>query len=170
MARIIAPSDFKAEVTIAQTENPYMVTNVQDFIDKYEPKFLRSLLGLELATEFIAGLAVLPTPEEKWTYLRDNTDLKDMLKDYIYYWYKRNENTKSMGISEVKPKAENATTVDGNNKMVKAWNEMSNMAREFNLDIAIYPNFKKANWFYNYFWHSRCGVDPIYYPIGVLNL
>ncbi|MES2593142.1 MAG: hypothetical protein V4608_14765 [Bacteroidota bacterium] len=169
MPTIITPADFTAELTIAQTENPYQHNVVQDFIDKYEPKFLRSLLGLELANDFVTGLTEDPI-QTKWDNLRDNTDLKDMMKNYIYYWYKRNENTKSMGISEVKPKAENANAVDGNNKMTRAWNEMVKMNREFDLDVSVYPNWIAPNWFNNYFWHSRCGVNEIYYPISVLNL
>lgn len=177
---IITPAAFVVDLTIAQTENPYMVTNVQGFIDKYEPKFLRALLGLPLYTEFVNGLIPVPVdpttdPEtfepipQKWIDLRDNTDLKDMITSYVYYWYKRNETTKSMGISEAKPKAENATVTNSVEKQVKSWNEMAEMARLFDLDASVYQGWVKANWFLNCYWHSRCRVSEIYYPINDKN-
>jgi len=168
MPTIIAPTDFTAELTIAQTENQYMIGNVQEFIDKYEPKFLRALLGLTLANEFAAGREADPV-EAKWTNLANNADLIDMLKSYIYYWYKRDESTKSMGISEAKPKAENATTTNSINKQVRAWNEMVELARSFDLDLTIYPNWHRQYWERSYNWHSRCGVNEIFYHINSLN-
>ena len=50
---IITIADFKGERNIAGTENSGTRENLQSFIDKYEPKFLKKLLGSALANEFI---------------------------------------------------------------------------------------------------------------------
>jgi len=165
MPTIISPAIFKGEITIAQTENNFMVTNVQEFIDKYEPKFLKKLLGVTLANDFVNGLAVEPI-EAKWLALRDETDLKEMIANYVYYFYKRDETTQSGGISEVKPKGANSTVTNSIDKQVRAWNEMVGMTRLFDLDTTVYPDYVRVYWRR---WYRGCEVDDIYYPINSLN-
>ena len=169
MPTIISPAIFKAEISIAQTENPYQNSSVQEFIDKYEPYFLALLLGKGLAKEFADGLLEDPI-DQKWIELRDETDLKQMIANFVYYWFKRYETTKSMGISEVKPKAENAYPTNSVDKQVSAWNDMARMARFFDLDVSIYPLWVRPN-FRNYrFWYSGCGVSEIYFNINGGNI
>lgn len=62
---IVALSDFKGEIVIAQATVSPVNENVQWFIDKYEPKYLRELLGSDFAALFIAGLVTIvngPSP------------------------------------------------------------------------------------------------------------
>ena len=180
---IIVPSDFKGENTIAQVAaNVGGVTNtVQVFIDKYEPKFLKELLGTTLALEFINGLIPVPVDpptdpityepiDPKWTALRDETDLKPMLIDYIYYWYIRNEVTSTAGMGEVKGKTDNATRTSSTDKLCRAWNEMSQMARFFDLSTTVYPDFKRQYWRNVYSWFYGCGISDIFYPINNSNI
>ena len=166
---IIAPSDFKGENMIAQVAaNVGGVQNtLQGFIDKYEPKFLKELLGAVLAKEFVEGLAVTPIEDidPKWIELRDQTDLKQMLIDYIYFFYIRNETTSTAGMGEAKGKMDNATGVNSVYKQQRAWNEMAQMARLFDLDIAVYSSFVRVYWRRWSRWCNGCGVSEIYYNI-----
>lgn len=163
---IITPSIFKAEIAIPQTANYHENGgNLQDFIDKYEKRFLIELFGVVFYNEIKAGLALDPIPE-KWTALTDETDLKEMIANYVYYWYKRDETTQSMGISEAKPKAENATVTNSKDKQERAWNEMVRMVRLFDLDLTVYPNFVCRYWRRYNNWYYGCDISDIYYPIN----
>ena len=255
---IITIADFKGERNIAGTENSGTRENLQFFIDKYEPKFLKKLLGSALANEFIAGITLVnldevglttvsptftgadidangevqvytenfnfkrllsvhvngeqitgsgynilngkvnglggfygttvpikftfvssnaPIGDEviavpgdilpKWLYILNDTDLKPMLVDYIYYWYIRNEVTLTATIGEVSSKGENSVRASSVDKQVSSWNEMVEMARAFDLDVAIYPDFVKG--WAKYLWcHSE--RSDIFYPINSLNI
>lgn len=178
---IITPSIFIAEISIPQTANYFENGgNLQEFIDKYEKKFLLELFGVTFYNELIAGLTPVPVepptdPEtfepipQKWLDLVNDTDLKAMIANYVYYWWKRDETTQSMGISETKPKAENATVTNSVDKQVRAWNEMVRMVRLFDLSTTTYPNFIRRYWRrYNY-WYHGCDVPEIYYFINSLN-
>lgn len=169
---IIVPADFKAQNSIAQREMTFVSVLVQEFIDKYEPMFLKKLLGLTLYDEFIAGLAVTP-PEDidpKWIALLDTMDLKPMLVNYVYFWYMENANTLTAGISEVKPKAQNATPVNNWDKRVRAWNEMAAMTRIFDLSQVDYPDYVRPYWGRYSFWYHGCEIDEIYYYKNTLNI
>lgn len=142
---IISPSNFKGERSIAQVEQQQVSQNVQWFIDKYEPIFLKKLLGDTLYKEFVDGLnedQILP----KWTDLRDGTDLKAMLIDFVYYYYQNNNLTNTGGVGESKIKSDNAIAASPYPKMINAWNEMVNMARLFDLSTDTYPNWNRFYW------------------------
>jgi len=62
------------------------VAKLTTFITKYEPEYIQALLGITLYDEFIAGLAVTPTPEAKWTDLKNKTNSK---LDFILKGYDR---------------------------------------------------------------------------------
>lgn len=178
---IITPADFKAENAIAQREQPAVAALIQDFIDKYEPLFLKKLLGIDLYDQFVAGLIPVPVDpptdpatfepiDPKWLYLRDETAIKPMLVNYIYYYYLRNQSTLSAGISEVKPKAENARPVSSVDKQVRAWNEMVLAVRPFTLDVSVYPSYERPEFHRYRYWYSGCPVSDIYFTINSLNI
>jgi len=162
---IVIPSDFKGENTIAQVPANVggVSTTVQDFINKYEKKFLLELLGATLYAEFIAGLALpdIDPLKAKWVALRDETDLKPMIIDYVYYYYMLNQATSTAGIGEVKGKTDNATPVNNMAKMVRSWNEMVGMARLFDLSTTDYPDWNRVYWRH---WWFGCGwhISEIY--------
>jgi len=166
---IITISDFKGEQSIAQTSNAGVIESTQIFIDKYEKKFLKSLLGNALYIDFVNGLLQDPI-DQKWIELRDETDLKDMLVNYIYYWYDRNKTTTTNGVSETKGKTENSVVVNNIDKQVRSWNEMVDMARLFDLSTATYPNFVRQHWRNYSYWYFGCRVDEIFYKITRSNI
>ena len=97
------------------------------FIVKYEPEYLKALLGTALYDEFIAGLAVLPTPDSKWTALKnkiiDTTNKLSPIVPYVWNRYWTAEETKSSSLGQLLSKAENAQVVSGNTKLVRSWND-----------------------------------------------
>lgn len=160
---IIAPNIFKAEINIAQSENQYVDDNIQAFIDKYEPKFMREMFGATFYAEIKAGLLEDPIPV-KWTELVNETDLKTMIANYVYYWYKRDETTLSAGISEAKPLAQNASVTNSIDKQVRAWNEMVEMVRLFDISTATYPLWERKHWRNYIDWSCGCDrLNEIYY-------
>lgn len=167
---IITPSIFIAEIAIPQKDNYFMNGgNLQEFIDKYEKRFMIELFGVTFYNEIIAGLGEDPVPE-KWQQLVNETDLKEMIANYVYYYWKRDETTQSAGTSEVKTKTDNATSVNSIDKQVRAWNEMVRMVRLFDLSTVTYPNFVRRYWRrYDWsYWFEGCGLPEIYFYINSL--
>jgi len=167
---IITPSIFIAEISIPQKANPHENGgNLQEFIDKYEKKFLIELFGVTFYNELIAGLALpdIDPEKAKWLAIVNETDLKQMIANYVYWFYKRDETTQSGGISEAKAKAENANVTNSIDKQVRAWNEMVQMVRLFDLSTETYPDFVRREWrwiVYDYsYWTGHCGLPRIYF-------
>jgi len=164
---IITPNDFKGEQSIGQVSNPGTFQSVQIFIDQYEPEFLKKLLGVTLSNLFLAGLESDPI-NERWVELRDQTDLKQMLVRYVYYWYTRDNVSFTAGTGEVKAKNENSNPISPALKQCKSWNDMVSMARLFDLSNVIYPEYVRP-FFANYSRYNACIID-IYYPINMNNI
>ncbi len=117
------------------------------FIVKYEPEYMKALLGATLYDEFIAGLAVLPTPDTKWTDLKnklvDTTNKLSCIVPYVWNRYWTAEETKSSSLGQLLSKAENAQVVSSNTKLVRSWNDAMDQASDvfdwLTDNIATYP-------------------------------
>ncbi len=165
---IITPSIFVAEIAVPQSGNYFENGgNLQAFIDKYERKFMLALFGVTFYDEIKAGLAEDPIPT-KWSNLVSD-DLKLAIANYVYWHWKRDETTQSVGISETKPKAENSSVTNSEVKQVRAWNEMVDYARGLNLDVEVYPNWTKSYWRNYGYWYIGCEVSDIFYYQNSLN-
>lgn len=154
---IITPTDFTGQYLIAQIEQEDVSNSVKEFIDKYEPIFLRELLGFELASEFITGLIPIPVDpptipptyepvDPIWIALRDEMGLKEMLKAYVYWFYQEDNVTSTVGTGEGKLKKDNAAAASPLAKMTRNWNEMVNEVRFFDLSTETYPSYVRVYW------------------------
>ena len=124
---------FSGEILVAQRSQPEVQESLTKLIAKYEPKILVDLMGKKMYADFTAGIAA-ETPEAKWTNLRDgvtgewmgfkNSVKLSLIANYIYCMWCRKENTQTVGIGTVIPKAENAQKVAPVDNYVRAWNEM----------------------------------------------
>lgn len=160
MPTITQPSDFKVDILIANVSQDYVASTVQGFIDKYEPIFLKALLGASLYTDFKAGLAVDPgPPAAKWAALKDQ--ISYATADYIYWQYMTDKQTQSVGVGEQQAKAANAEMTSPILKMVRAWDEMVDLnfdTVKFILDNPddygdyYLPNFFSRNWLCEWDW------------------
>lgn len=123
------------ELYVAQKSTAAVAENLNLYINKYEPEFLKQLLGVSLYDDMLVGLAVTPTPDPKWTTLRDkiiNSQAKvSPIANYVWYWMKRREVSQATGMGEVKPESENGTIVSPAGQMTRAWNEMVDLDFEF---------------------------------------
>lgn len=127
------------ELYVAQKSQQPVAENITMYINKYEVAFLTSLLGATLYEEMLVGLAVMPTPDAKWTTLRDkllnNTTKVSPIANYVWYWIKRRAVSQATGMGEVKPEGENGVIVSPVMQMTRAWNEM------VELNISFYEWF-----------------------------
>lgn len=107
------------------------------FIDKYEPIYLKMVMGDDMYDEFIAGLAADPI-DAKWTALRDklidSTKKISPIVAYIWYAYKHDKLTHSSEMGELKPNTENASIQSATRKMIDAWNDSMKGA----YDVAVW--------------------------------
>lgn len=134
------------------------IASLDWFIDRYEPEFLKYLLGKVLYGEFIAGLADGGDDDEaadKWDDLRDKiftvteTSSQSPAAAYVYYFFRRSQVTATVFGGEVSTMHENATVVDANDKLVNAWNNMVNDSKVLwdwlseSEQRTLYPNFSR---------------------------
>lgn len=119
---IITPDIFQGEITLGQTESLSVKENIKWFITKYEPLFLRNVLGKQLAAEFAEGLSDNPV-NEKWEILAGM--VKPALANFVYSQYMRNKITETAGSGETMHFASTSERVSPWGKIVRAWNEMA---------------------------------------------
>jgi hypothetical protein len=94
-----------------------------DFCQKKESEFLRKILGVTMYDQFVSGLAVLPSPEQKWIDIRDGKKfeyhgkmfyfegVKESLKYYTYIKYQQKQLTINVTSGNVAQKNSNSYDV-----------------------------------------------------------
>jgi hypothetical protein len=121
---------------------PYNIPNLDrladqfaSYVDEQEAKVLKRLLGYQLYSEFIAGLAVTPTPATKWTDLRDGKEytyqdatfkwegMTDLLRPLIYSNWLRDTFDFHTGGGIAISDPENAEIISPNTRIVRSFNE-----------------------------------------------
>jgi hypothetical protein len=116
---IIAPTDFVGKYALSQ--GIYNTPDYQYYIDKYEPKYLKELLGIDLYNEFNADLilgAGVPT-EPRFITIFEPLDL-----GLIYFEIVRDFDNQITPIGNVSPKGENSDKVRSyNSTMWQRYNE-----------------------------------------------
>jgi hypothetical protein len=119
----LSPIDFTGKYEIST--GMYDTNKLQDYIDRYEPSYLRQLFGVTMYNEFIADLDVnnlpqspnylklyYPFAEDVTPYnLLESRGLLDMLKGFIYFEYYKDLVNLATPYGGVKPNAENSTIV-----------------------------------------------------------
>lgn len=163
---LIDSTYFVDEIQIAGLENTVDSTGskVSGFINKYETRYLKELLGDDLYNSFIAGLAEEPVLP-KWTALLNqlvNNETKESpIANYIYYYYSRNKATETVGIGEMKPNTENGSMASAVQKQVRAWNEMV----DWNFEVAKFISENEDDYgpfiWINYHFHNDDILDSI---------
>jgi hypothetical protein len=166
---------FIGEINIAGTSRQEIADVVNHMIDKYEIKFLRDVLGIKLYNEYVAGIAVMPTPDQKWLDIRDGKEFqigetwyrwrglkegsttltrKSIIANFVYYWYTRDAVSFQTPVSEASAKTENSNIVSPALKQSRAWNEMVDGVNELvfflSNNLATYDSYSTYSTPYNY--------------------
>lgn len=129
---IISVSDFTGKYTLSK--GMFEDTLIQDYIDRYEPRYLKQLFGVKLYEEFISDLQgntpqspnfvkiFNPFSEDVGAYyyhwsrrydttqtMLDSEGIKEMLKGFIYYEYAKDLVNQMTPFGNTKPQSENST-------------------------------------------------------------
>ena len=118
------------------------------FIDKYEKRFLVSLLGSCCADEFYKEIEKGEL-SGKWLDLKnklvDETLKISPIANYVYYWYRRNDVSITTGIGEMETDSDNSVRVSSALKMCRAWNEMVEWVIDTRVWMKSSGNFNYLN-------------------------
>ena len=148
MTNLIDLSYFHGNVSIPNLGiNEGNTASVNDFIVKYEKKFLSEILGYKMYSQLVTAYTPTAPISGIWFDLvngkrfidslgRDNyfgglADISEgdsyklsPIANYIYWQFMKNTATNTVGIGESITATENAFRVSPKDKMVTAWNEM----------------------------------------------
>jgi hypothetical protein len=119
MAEILNISDFGAGKYELHT-GMYTVDKLQDYIDRYEARYLIDLLGATLYAEFIADLVAGVPQSPKFEVIfnalsvegpncvKHSEGIKDLLKGFIYFEYAKDLINQMTSIGNTVPTGENS--------------------------------------------------------------
>lgn len=96
---------------------PKIISDIQAYIAKYEPKFLRMLLGAEVADRLKDHPELLPmlAQPDKGT---------SVIAKYVYFYYSRDHMTFNTVAGEKLKNTENSTRTSPAHRLVRVWNDM----------------------------------------------
>lgn len=181
---LIDSTYFNGEINIPNLDSVAVLQRVNWLIEIHEPRFLKELLGYGFYKLFIAGVTANEqrykdirdgvdyidsySRQNRWRGLLDKTTNTNMspIANYVYYHYERSIATQSTGIGEVETVPVGAKSAAASEKMVLAWNEMSNYCWQFRnfmqtpASVIAYPEW--ALYYPSY-------LSEVYKKINVLN-
>lgn len=76
---------FIGELNIPNTSNQAVAAALDHFIEKYEVDFLQKVLGYELYTSFMSGIAHSPPIQDKWRILLEGGQYTTLNQE-IFFW------------------------------------------------------------------------------------
>jgi len=172
MATIVSINDYIGGNTNIPNLDLVGVNLDTNYIQVYEPIFLKELLGAELYAAYIAD----PT-EARFIALLPY--IKPAIIRYVYRQYvEDNGGTFLGGTGAVKAKKQNNTNESAWPMIVKAWNQMLDYNKKtykFLHDNATYPEYTYIMpiwWFNDWYWREeeRNCVPEIYRSVNGLGL
>lgn len=116
---------------------PKLISDLRAYTAKYEPKFLRMLLGPEVADhlkDYPELLPLLAQPDKGTS----------VIAKYIYFYYSRDHMTFNTVAGEKLKNTENSTRTSPTHRLVRLWNDMVDECRYIVTcieDVEICPDF-----------------------------
>jgi hypothetical protein len=107
---------------------------LETFVDEYVPKYLIKLFGIQFTQTFLEEISK-ENPDKIWVNLKNQLLLKfgsykaSPLACYVYYWLMRDARSTTTIVGEAQPKFDNANNANIGIKLIKAWNNMTNMTK-----------------------------------------
>lgn len=104
--------------------------NLQSYIDLYERKYLRLVLGESMSREFIEYLSSGKDDVTKWESLKEKLSVRGYspVANYVYFHYVRHCGVKQTPVGTVYASDDKKT--NPNVLLVSAWNDMVQMNNE----------------------------------------
>lgn len=131
---LLTAEDFTFPYAVQYTDQE---ATFETFITECEAEALKGIFGRTLYNEYLVGIAVTPTPDAKWTKLRDGATytihdevytyggLKEFLKFYVYAKWTDAKTEMDSNTGIVVNTAENSETISPALKIVRAFNKYS---------------------------------------------
>jgi len=152
---------FQKRLTAIPNLKEEVLQDLNDHIEKYEPEYLYSVLGVDLADEFITAIGGGSTDQKwldllngakfeahgrKYEWLGFNNAIKESaIAFYVMWHFIRNNNTLFTGIGTVTSDSENSNRTDPTRRLVTLWNNMVEqneiLALFLESGLAVYPNY-----------------------------
>lgn len=116
---------------------PKLISDLHAYTAKYEPRFLRMLLGAEVADR-------LKDYPELWPLLVQPDKGTSVIAKYIYFYYSRDRMTFNTVAGEKLKNTENSIRTSPTHRLVRVWNDMVDECRHIVTsieDVEICPDF-----------------------------
>jgi hypothetical protein len=129
-----------------------VVNSLTAFIAREEQKRFIEVFGYDFYNQFVTGLAVLPTPDVKWTKLRDGGEyiepvmgikyilpsMKQVFIPYIYSMWLRStfDNDSAAGVAMAL--VENAEIISPSTRICNAYNDHVSLLGNWRLNNSVY--------------------------------
>ena len=173
---IIDYSYFIGKINLPQTGNTDGRTEVEGFIEIYEPEYLKKALGYDLWKAFTDGITGSGTPDDRWVSLLEGAEFTyngqknywpgfeakpSPISQYVYYRNQEDaaEDTTLTGTST--GKTENATRVSPSPKMIAAWNKMVELNvllwNYIYANRSLYPEWSTTGYYDTWYWPDQVG-------------
>lgn len=116
---------------------PKIISDIQAYIAKYEPRFLRMLLGSDVADniEDYPAIVALLAQSDKGT---------SVIAKYVYFYYLRDHMTFNTVAGEKLKNTEKSTRTSPTHRLVRVWNDMVDECRQIIHsidDVELSPDF-----------------------------
>lgn len=136
---IVDDTFFTGKINLPQVGNSDGLANVTQFIDTYEPEYLKKVLGYDLWKAFTEGIEGSGTPDQRWLDLLQGKEFQYQSKpynwagfenkpspisQYVYYQVLEDSASDTVLVGQSTGKTENAIRTSPVSKMIAAWNEM----------------------------------------------
>lgn len=118
------------------------VNSLEYFIAKYEPEFLKKLLGKTLYEAFSAGMKEDPI-QDKWDELKKALYWAEgkfqfaPAANYVYFYTRADLRSITSPLGEKRGESDYARDIDEAEKLVRAWNNMVDMVKEFRCGFMV---------------------------------
>jgi hypothetical protein len=163
MPNLISSAFFVGELSIPNLQQESVSENLAYFITKYEKECLIGTLGYHL---YKLTLVPRDSMEQRIKDLLDGVEYKlngkltkweglvhgdySLIANYIYWFFMKNNATHTTGVATTKSNAAASISVSPAEKMVAAWNDMSDRINQMILflrnkknesGVLVYPEF-----------------------------
>lgn len=160
---LIDETYFVRRLNLPQRGNAEGIADILDFVEQYEPEYLKCVLGLPLWQAFTDGTEGSGVPDQRWQDLLTGKDFTyqncthnwngfkpaskiSPIANYVYYQYVDNKTAEFVLTGVVVSSTDNNRTVAAVDRLVDTWNRMVDMNKDLyrflKTNQVTYPEWK----------------------------